>query len=86
MSQDDPKFDTKINVDNSDLYILLVILPYILKSIWYNINKTLMDYESIWPEVGQILYRLYSCVSVGDHNLDTFYVRMSWGKARGQNV
>ena len=47
MSHYDPKFDLKINEGHSDLFhVLLVILPYILKTTCY-INFIIMDHESI---------------------------------------
>ena len=50
ISQYDPVFDLKINVGHCDLFHGPVILPYILKTIWY-MNTILWDYESVWPDV-----------------------------------
>ena len=50
MSQYDPMFDLKINVGHWPLFYGPVILPYILKIIWY-MNTILWDFESVWPDV-----------------------------------
>ena len=51
MSQYDLMFDLKKNVGHCDLYFM-VILPYILKTIWSNsVNTIIWDYESVWHEV-----------------------------------
>ena len=56
MNQYDPRFDLKINVGHCDLYFMVhaVILPCILKTIWY-MNIIIWDYESvlcdIWPKI-----------------------------------
>ena len=79
MSQYDPKFDIKMNVKSRSQWSTFhrpVILPYVSKSIWF-INIILMDCESVWPEVGQILLYidLYVHVSFENQNFGTFYAR-----------
>ena len=59
----------KIHVGQSDLYLFAsLILSYVLESIWC-INIILMNYESVWPEDGQILHWR---VSFGGYNVGTF--------------
>ena len=50
MSQYDPTFDLKINLDHSDLYFMVHWFPYIMKTIWY-LNTILSFYELEWPDV-----------------------------------
>ena len=51
MSHYDPKFDLKINIGHYDLHFMVqVILPYILKTIWC-MNIILWEYESVRPDV-----------------------------------
>ena len=51
MSQYDTTFDLKVNVGQFwPIFHGPVILPYILKTIWY-MNTILWDYESVWPSV-----------------------------------
>ena len=49
MSQYDTTFDLKINVGYWPIFPGPVILPYILKTVWYMTTK-LLDYESVWPQ------------------------------------
>ena len=39
-------FDLKINVGHCDLYFMVVILPYILNSIWW-VNVIFLENESV---------------------------------------
>ena len=50
MSQYDPKFDLKKCRSLWPIFHGPVILPYILKTIWY-INTIIWDYESVLPDV-----------------------------------
>ena len=50
ISQYDLTFDLKINVGHWPVFYGSLILPYILKTIWY-MNTIHWDYESVWPNV-----------------------------------
>ena len=50
MNQYDPTFDLKINVGHWPIFHGPVILPYILKTIWY-MNILSWKYESVWLDV-----------------------------------
>ena len=64
ISQHDQTFDLKINIGHGEP----VILPYILKTIWYE-NTILWDYESVWP----LMYDLK--INVGHCDL---YFMVQW--------